>query len=379
MKKTHCLDKKIDFEKKLMSFLDQNIELKSRYGNILTDIEKEYTILEKNEIRNNFVQRIQLLSGTLFKVGDQVYGIAREREKPDDERDPNFSERDIERTINLLQYRYMSYYEPADKAMLIKSLNDVLTVDPEKMVTSLDYIIRDKTTSIEDFVNQAYQKSKLADLEYAKSLFSKSSSELESLNDPLINMSKNLYKVAEIVDKQYKEFGAKITKLRKQYMDALYAWKGSKLYPEANLTIRFSYGAIAGYKPHDAVWYEPFTTLTGAIEKHTGEYPFDLPPEILELAAKKDYGKWIDPRLKDVPVAFTNKIDGSGGDSGSPVMNADGEIIGILFDGNYESMTSDWQYDDVLQRGISVDIRYVLFITEKLAGADFILEEMGVK
>lgn len=379
MKKTHFLDKKIDFEKKLMSFLEQNQELKSQYGNILTDIEKEYAILKEDEVRNNFVQRVQLLSGTLLGVADQVYGIVREREKPDDERDPNFSERDTKRTVNMLQYRYMSYYEPADKAMLIKSLNDALTGDPKNVVTALDYIIRDKTTSIEDFINQAYKESKLADLEYAKSLFSKSSSELEALKDPFINISKNLYEVAEIVDKQNKEFGAKITELRKQYMDALYAWKGKSLYPEANRTIRFSYGAIAGYKPRDAVWYESFTTLTGAIEKHTGERPFDLPLEILELAAKKDYGKWSDPQLKDLPVAFTNKLDDTGGSSGSPVMNAEGEIIGVSFDGNYESMTSDWQYDDALTRGISVDIRYVLFITEKLAGADFILKEMGVK
>jgi hypothetical protein len=99
----------------------------------------------------------------------------------------------------------------------------------------------------------------------------------------------------------------------------------------------------------------------------------------LELSAKKDYGKWIDSQLNDVPVAFLSKLDDTGGSSGSPVMNANGEIIGVAFDGNYESMTGDWQYDDDLQRGISVDIRYVMFVTEKLAGADFILKEMGLK
>jgi len=237
--------------------------------------------------------------------------------------------------------------------MLIKALNDALAGNPEHVIRALDDIIRNTTISIAEFVNQAYQKSKLADLEYAKTLFSKSSSELEALDDPFINMSRNLYDVAEIVEKQNKEFGAKITQLRRQYMDALYAWKGRSLYPEANRTIRFSYGAVAGYKPRDAVWYEPFTTLTGAIEKYAGERPFNLPPEILELAAKKDYGKWIDPQLEDVPVAFTNKIDETGGSSGSPVMNANGEIIGVSFDGNYESMTGDWQYDDDLSRGIS--------------------------
>ncbi len=379
MKKTHFLDKKMDFEQKLMAYLDQNKELKAQFGNILSDIKTEYAILEKDEIRNNFVQRIQLLNGTLFGVANQIYGIAREREKSDAERDPNFSERNVERTVNTLQYRYLSYYEPADKAMLIKSLSDAESGDPEGVVTALDYIIRDNVKSIEEYVNQAYQKSRLADVEYAKSLFTKSSSELEALDDPFINMSRNLYEIAELVAKQNQKFGAKITELRKQYMDALYAWQGTKLYPEANRTIRLSYGAIAGYRPRDAVWYEPFTTLTGAIEKHTGERPFDLPAEVLELAAKKDYGNWTDPQLKDVPVAFTDKLDDTGGSSGSPVLNAEGNVVGVSFDGNYESMTGDWQYDNDLQRGIAVDIRYVLFITEKLAGADFILKELGIK
>lgn len=378
MEKTHFLDKKIEFERQLMAYINQNKDLKSQFGNILSDVEAEYEILAKDETRNNFVQRIQLLSGTLFGVANQIYGIAKEREKSDEDRDPNFSERNVERAVNTLQYRYMSYFEPADKAMLEKALNDALADDPENEITALDYIIRNNTQSIREFVDQAYQTSKLADVEYVKSLFSKSSSELEALDDPFINMSKNLYDVAEVVTEYYQKFGAKITDLRKQYMDALYAWKGKKLYPEANRTIRFSYGAVAGYKPRDAVWYEPFTTLNGAIEKNTGERPFDLPPELLELAAKKDYGKWIDPQLKDVPVAFTNRIDDTGGSSGSPVMNADGKIVGVSFDGNYESMTGDWQYDYDIQRGIAVDIRYVLFITEKLAGADYILRELGI-
>jgi hypothetical protein len=210
-------------------------------------------------------------------------------------------------------------------------------------------------------------------------LFSKSSEELEALNDPFINLSKNIYEIAEVSKKQTQKFGAKITELRKQYMDALYAWKGKNLYPEANRTIRFSYGAVAGYKPSDAVWYVPFTTLSGAIDKHTGERPFDLPQKLLELAGKRDFGNWIDPQLNDIPVDFLSKLDDTGGSSGSPVMNADGEIIGVAFDGNYEAMTSDWQYDEDLQRGISVDIRYVLFVTQKLAGADFILKEMGIE
>ena len=113
------------------------------------------------------------------------------------------------------------------------------------------------------------------------------------------------------------------------------------------------------------------------VEKNTGEEPFNAPAALVSLEEKKDFGRWTDPELNDVPVAFLNQCDITGGNSGSPVMNAKGEIIGVAFDGNYEAMISDWQYDYALQRCISVDIRYVLFITEKFGKAGFLLKEMG--
>jgi hypothetical protein len=188
----------------------------------------------------------------------------------------------------------------------------------------------------------------------------------------------NTYDFMEKYDKMYEAFAANVTDLRKQYIDALYEWKGKTMYPDANGTMRFTWGPVRGYSPDDAVWYRPFTTLTGVMNKNTGEYPFDAPEGLIKLYKNKDYGKWVDPELDDVPVAFTHMGDISGGNSGSPVMNAKGEIIGVAFDGNYEAMISDWQYDYDLQRVISVDIRYCLFVAEKFGGAGFILEEMGM-
>ena len=161
-------------------------------------------------------------------------------------------------------------------------------------------------------------------------------------------------------------------------MDALYAWKGKGMYPDANGTIRFTSGRVKGYKPRNAVWYDPFTSLQGVVEKNTGVEPFDAPATLVDLSAKKDFGKWVDPVMKVVPLAFLNTCDITGGNSGSPVMNARGELVGVVFDGNYEAMISDWQYDPELQRAISCDIRYVLFVTRKFGNAGFILDEMQV-
>ncbi|MEE4260595.1 MAG: S46 family peptidase, partial [Bacteroidales bacterium] len=189
----------------------------------------------------------------------------------------------------------------------------------------------------------------------------------------------NIYPLTEENREVYESFAANVTELRKQYIDALYEWKGSNMYPDANSTMRFTAGPVKGYSPTDAVWYMPFTTLNGVVQKNNGVVPFDAPAGLIELANKKDYGNWVDPELNDVPVAFLHQCDITGGNSGSPVMNAKGELIGVAFDGNYEAMISDWQYDYELQRTISVDIRYVMFVTEKFANAGFILDEMGVK
>ncbi|HRZ20054.1 MAG TPA: S46 family peptidase, partial [Bacteroidales bacterium] len=104
----------------------------------------------------------------------------------------------------------------------------------------------------------------------------------------------------------------------------------------------------------------------------------NAPQGLIDLYKKKDLGQWVDPELKDIPVAFLNQCDITGGNSGSPVLNAKGELIGVVFDGNYEAMISDWQYDYELQRSITADIRYVLFVTEKFGHAGFILDEMGM-
>jgi hypothetical protein len=378
MTKTNFLEKKKEFEKELMSFIESRPELKAKYGDILDRIEDQYKELAKFKAKDDAMDMFGLSSGVLLSLASQAYGVAREREKPEEERAPYFTERGVDQTIKNLHLRYYSFYEPVDKAMLKRVLRIVNEVPEGQRIEGLEYIFKGDQ-SIDEFVEEAYAKTKLADVEYARSLFSMSSEELEALGDPLITMAAKRYDETEAQQKRTLKFNANIISLRKEYIDALYAWKGEGLYPDANGTMRFTWGHVAGYKPADAVWYEPFTTLEGVVEKDTDEFPFDSPDKLNELWKKKDFGKWADNELGDVPVAFTHRCDITGGNSGSPVMNAKGELVGLAFDGNYEAMTSDWQYDYDIQRTISVNIKYVLFITEKFAGAHHILKEMGLE
>jgi len=378
MTKTNFLAKKKEFEKDLMAFLDSKPELKEKYGDILDRIAAQYEELKKFKAKDDALGLFGFSNGTLSSLASQIYGISREREKPEEERNPNFTERGVEQTSKNLYLRFYSYYEPVDKAMLKRVLNKVKELPSGQRIEGLEYIVKG-SRSIDDFVEDAYAKTKLTDVDYDKTLLNKSSKELEALDDPLVTLAARMYDEVEAYRKRTDKFNANIVGLRKEYIDALYEWKGEGLYPEANSTMRFTYGHVAGYKPADAIWYKPFTTLSGVIEKNTGKEPFDVPEKLIELWEKKDFGQWADPQLNDVPVAFTHRCDITGGNSGSPVMNARGELVGLAFDGNYEAMTSDWQYDYDIQRTISVDIKYVLFITEKFAGADYILKEMGLQ
>ncbi len=378
MKKTNFLQKKINFEKDFLKWANSNPGTKIKYGDILEKEKEQYKLIASNRERDDILGIFQGLASTQLSIANAIYSVTKEMEKPESEKQPGFNDRMIQETIDGLQYSYDNYYEPADKALLVRALKMADTLPQDQRIHGLDYILNDKSKTIVQFVDEAFKTSRLSDVEYAKNLFKKSSTELAALNDPFINMEIGLYPVTEEMQKTSQTFSSNVTDIRKQYLDALYEWKGKTLYPDANSTIRFTSGQVKGYQPRNAVWYYPLTTLQGVVEKNTGTEPFNAPAGLVDLYKKKDFGKWMDPGLKDVPVAFLNQCDITGGNSGSPVMNAKGELVGVVFDGNYEALISDWQYDFNLQRAISVDIRYVLFVTEKFGKAGFILDEIGV-
>jgi len=379
MTKTHFLEKKIAFEKEFMEWANSTPERKAKYGDILAREKAQYDIIAKTNDRDNVVGILQsILAGTMPGVANNIYSLSREMEKPEKERQPGLTEDALKEFGENLQYTYNDYYEPLDKVLLLRALKMAEALQGDQRLAGLEFIFTGSGMTPEQWVDNAYSTTKMKDLEFARELIGKPSAELVQLNDPFISIAAAIYDVSEESNKTSQAFGAMVTALRKDYIEALYEWKGLSLYPDANSTIRFTWGPVRGYKPADAVWYEPFTSLQGVIDKNTGVEPFNATDKLVKLRQARDFGSYADPDLNDVPVAFLNQCDITGGNSGSPVMNAKGEIIGIAFDGNWEAMTSDWQYDLALQRCIAVDFRYVLFVTDKFGDAGFLLREMGV-
>ena len=169
-------------------------------------------------------------------------------------------------------------------------------------------------------------------------------------------------------------------KAKKTYMKGLLEMNGNNpIYPDANFTMRLTYGKVGGYAPKDAVTYNYYTTLDGVMQKENPDDPeFVVPAKLKELYLAKDYGKYALPS-GEMPVCFLTNNDITGGNSGSDVLNAKGELIGLAFDGNWEAMSGDIIFEPNLQRCINVDIRYVLFIIDKFGGAGYLLNEMDIK
>jgi hypothetical protein len=178
----------------------------------------------------------------------------------------------------------------------------------------------------------------------------------------------------------YSDFTAKDNDLGRLYLKGIMKMDpvaAKKMYPDANFSMRVSYGNVKSYNPKDAVHYNYFTTSKGILEKYiAGDYEFDLPAKEIELLKKRDFGQYIDKKQNDLIIDFITTNDITGGNSGSPVMDANGHLIGLAFDGNYEALSHKIQFDKDLNRTICVDIRYVLWCIDKMGGATNIISEL---
>ncbi len=381
LKKSNILARKKIQERKLTQFLEKNPKLKKKYGDVLPSLKQLYKEHLEGYETDRYLQYITFTQTVSYATTIQKW--SEEKRKPDSERDPRYMDYQIPRIKKRMEVSAKDYDAPTDAKVFKMFLCKMAALPKDQPVDFLREIIGDKTgkeaeSAISNFIDNLYGKTKLTNYEDRMKMFDMTAEELNTLNDQFIEFARKINDELDRLKKKNDYFNGKITKLRPEYYKALLEWKGGDMYPDANRTIRFTYGTVKGYFPRDGIYYKPITALRGVIEKHTGEEPFNAPKKLIKLYKKKDYGKYMDKVIKDVPVDFLATTDITGGNSGSPIMNGKGEIIGCAFDGNYESMTSDWQFSNRLTRTISVDSRYILFILDKFSGAEELLSELTI-
>jgi hypothetical protein len=269
-----------------------------------------------------------------------------------------------------------------DKELLTTMILKAAELPTDQRIEIIQKIVGDKTgekrtRAAREFVDDLYDDTRLTTTEGCLKLLSKDADDI--LDDAFVKFSAELDKDNSQIMAKAMAFNAKIGLLRSKLLEAYRAWKGPDIYADANRTLRLTYGEIKSYDPRDAVHYGYQTTLGGVMEKETGGDPFIVPQKLRQLWEQKDFGKYADAKLNDVPVAFLANLDITGGNSGSPVINGKGELIGLAFDGNWEAVVGDYVFQEPLNRSINVDARYILFILDKYSNAQNILNELIVR
>jgi hypothetical protein len=229
-------------------------------------------------------------------------------------------------------------------------------------------------------MDRLYADTQLGDTATRLAWLGKSPAEFEASTDPFIQLAVAMYPADIARERQTKERSGQLQAARSAYMRGMLAHAqatGKDVYPDANGSLRFTYGKVTGRNVDGQAW-TPFTTAEGLAAKQTGKGEFDAPDKAIQLIRAKDYGRYASPELGTLPVDFMSTVDITNGNSGSSTLNARGEFVGLAFDGTLDGVISDWSYDPSINRTIHVDSRFMLWTMDKVDGAGRLLTEMGV-
>jgi hypothetical protein len=381
MERIGLIEKKKKLEKKFLDWAAQDPERKKKYGSTISAMEAYMERAEKHNARSSLLGQMvsSYFGSALLSQAYTIYRTVMERQKPDIEREPSYQDRNIPYIKTGIELAERGYELATDRAFFKHQLKKLLALPADQLPEALRMLMAKKSEqSIEEYVDRLYDSTIIADPKKRLEMVDMKPDELLKLNDPFINLASKLETEMKSLREKSQELGQERQEYKKGYLEALLEQREGRLAPDANSTIRFTYGFIKGYYPRDAVYYKPQTALKGVIEKDTGEFPFHVPDKLKALYKERDFGRYIDTNLDDIPACFLNTTSVTGGNSGSPTLNDKGEQTGIIFDMTYESVTSDYYIVPELQRTISVDIRFVLFITEKFSGAAHIIKELGL-
>jgi len=357
-------------EKEFAEWANSTPERKAKYNNVLKTLANDYGKIYPYSKALNYLTE-SLLSGVeMPRIATQVERMIK-KDIPQDS------------LLTQVAAAYKDYYPAVDQAALVAMLNIYKkSVDPDALPEVYSVIQKKFKGDYNRYAKYLFEKSNFTSLEKITKAIK--SNKVDFSQDPAIIFSQEVRKALESIrGEEYNKLSEEIKDAERVYesgIKAMAAEKGKPMYPDANSTMRLTFGKVGGYNPADAVSYKYYTTTKGILEKEiAGDEEFNVSPKLKKAIKEQDYGAYLDKKTGEMHVAFLSNTDITGGNSGSPIFNAKGELLGLAFDGNWEAMSGDIVFEPDLQRTISVDVRYILFVMDKVGGAQRLINELSIK
>ncbi len=366
--------------KELAEFLASRKDLPAEWAAAPAQLEQVLAADRVGQERRFFLEEIERLSSYL---GSALAAVRRadERRKPDLEREAGYQDRDLDRARQREKDLTRSLAPSAARKALAHLVARTQAASGEKPVRAFDEAfgkgasaaaIEAKLAEMDAATKLGDEKVRLANVDAAFATFSASA-------DPYVRLALALHPDLAAIRAARKETNGALLVWRPRYLSALEALrtsKGKAIYPDANSTLRVSFATVKGYSPREAVTFTPRTSLKGVLEKEKGAEPFATPKKVLDAARAADFGPWADPTLGSVPVGFLTDGDTTGGNSGSPTMNGRGEVVGLNFDRVWENVAGDFGWSPERSRNVNVDLRYALWMMDRVDGAGALVKEL---
>lgn len=350
---------------------------------IQADIAAAQAVLDRGVATRERDQLLAAINGQaqLLRSAITLQRLAHERTKPDAQRESGFQQRDEVLITGQLKQVQRRYSPAVEKALLAHLLAQYQALPADQHAAEYDAVFGTTPEQVKARLDALYAATGLGEEAARLQAMQGDAATLQASKDPLLQAAATLLPAILRLDEESKASAGELLRLRPAYMRALIGFRksqGRAVYPDANSTLRVSYGRIQSMDPRDGIHYTPLTTVQGIVEKHTGVDPFIAPKPLLDAIAKGDFGTTAEPSLKTQTVNFLTNLDTTGGNSGSPVLDAKGRLIGLNFDSNWEAVSASWMFDPRYKRAIHVDMRYMRWLMAKVYPAPHLLREMGL-
>jgi hypothetical protein len=382
LKGIDLVNQKFAQEKELQAFINADTSLIKQYGKMLQNIDIVYDEFFADAKKFLVLDQV-FASATAFSVANQVLGLQKKIAEAKAENQDKIYQESKVAILKNAKDAYSTYVLATDKLLLKRILLDGLNLSAKEQFNIINGMPTVKGTNwdalLTKHIDRIFSKSEFTEAEEIDEIFNLSVKDFLKFKDPMIDLAINARVEIDQMNSLRKDRTGRLNKLLADYVNVSILFKKSDFIPDANSTLRLTYGHVKGFTPVDATYMKPLTTLTGLIEKGTNEGDYYLPEIFRTLHQQKDYGQFTTKDGKDVPVAFLYNLDTTGGNSGSPIMDENGNLVGVNFDRAYEATINDFAWNDAYSRSIGCDIRYVLWVAQKVDHADFILTELGVK